>query len=487
MCSCECLIALCGCRCAAITVVLAVAGFCMVLVGAFALFSLKTKNTLLLKVVELLDVALLCFVLGAAIIGLMLGLDMRDPIRETTTRAWGEFSSPNNAQNIWRQSFWDGKVCETNLVEVCDTNFAGEAVVALGSGHSNYTSGKNRIAHLFADCDYAYRGYQCITREEDTPTCAGRNLNGNPLEDKEQCESLVSGTYNGCRYVPAAGDTQESCVPAPDCAAPIALKGFCETCNRECQEFAIEQVKGNLLPAAHIIYGVFAFCVICIVVNDHLTAPDGMDGSWKNLGLLFNGLVSFTGFGLCIAAGVGQYYMAEDCPGTSMTDCTSPAIIVVVVLGAGLLVLGGLATFIIYQGITGVAEVVALAPINLAMVGVALPLLVCGLFLSIVAGGIDTVNTTFDKHYPEMRKAVEARDSDYCQERGPEGGLVPMTDEDCRAKMTEALEAEILFVGAVALCTALGILFVTIVTKHIATAWSRADDDGMTLNPLDEE
>ncbi len=474
--------------CAAIAVVLAASGFGMVFVGGLALYSLKMQNTLLLKLVVLLDVALFCFVLGAAIVGLMLGLDVRDPVREATTRTWGEFSLPNTIQRESRRGIWDARTCQKNLVSVCEDNFGAEAATALVSPHSNYTEGRNKVRDLFADCDYALQGLQCIVETDDQATCAGRNLAGTPQEDTLQCESLTTGTFNGCQYVPAEGSTPESCVPRPDCAARLALKGFCETCNRECREYTIDQAKGNLLPAAHLVYGVFTFCIICVLINDHLTSPDGMEGIWKHLGLFFSGLVSLAGLALSVAAGIGQYYLIEDCPGGDLQSCTSIAGWLVCALGAALLVTGALGVLVVKQSIAGGAGFVALAPLNLVMLGLALPLLVAGLFLSISAGGINSVHTTFDEHYPEMRKSVESQEPLYCTTK-INGEDVPMDHTECRAKMTAALEAEVLTVGAIAFGTALGIFAVAILTKVVVTAWSRsADDSGsLTRNPLDEE
>jgi hypothetical protein len=470
---------------------MAASGFGMVIVGGLALYSLKMQNTTLLKLVLLLDVALFTFVLGAAIIGIMLGLDIRDPVREAATRAWGDYSPRLASQRESRLVIWDGQACTKNLVSVCEENFASEATAAIRSPHSNYTEGQNRVRDLFADCEYARQGLKCITEEDDEPTCAGRNLNGSPEEDLAQCETLVTGTYNGCQYIAAAGDTQESCVPKPDCAASIALQGFCETCNHECREFSIDQAKSNLLPAAHLVYGIFAFCMICILINDKLTSPDGMDGIWKSLGLFFHGLVSVAGLGLAIAAMVGQYYLSEECPGEDIATCTNPAIWIVCALGLALLVVGAIGVYVVQLGVDGASGFIALAPLNMVLLGIALPLLVCGLFLSISAGAVDTVHTTFDKHYPEMRKSIESQDADYCSTTGSDGGLMPMTDAECRAKMTAALEDQVLVVGAIACACALGLFAVTVLTKHVVTAWSRGDDEDSSgsqmLNPLDEE
>ena len=68
---------------------------------------------------------------------------------------------------------------------------------------------------------------------------------------------------------------------------------------------------------------------------------------------------------------------------------------------------------------------------------------------------------------------------------------MPMTDAECRAKMTAALEDQVLVVGAIACACALGLFAVTVLTKHVVTAWSRGDDEDSSgsqmLNPLDEE
>jgi hypothetical protein len=473
-----------------IALILAGVGFFMVGVGGLALWCLKTKNGSMLNIVLLIDVALFCLVLASAIVGCILGLDIRDPVREATIRAWGEYSVPTPKQAIWRQTFWDSRVCTNNLVETCETSFASEAFDAIASPHSNYTVSENRVRFLFADCDYARRGLQCVTADDDA-VCGLANLNGDDAADVSACEATVDGTSNGCTYSPGDGaDVDATCVSKPDCAAADALKHSCDNCNRECKEFAIDKAKANLLPAAHLVYGVFAFCMICAIVNDQLVGMETMEGMFRNLGLFFNGLVSLTGLALAVAAAVGQYYLSEDCPSdSSVADCSNPAVMAVCVLGVALLVVGGLALFTIIKHMEGGVSCLSLQTTNLVLLGVAFPLLFCGLFLSIVAGGLDSVNTQFDKHYPEMRKSVELKEPDYCSTTDADGEKEPMTDEDCRAKMTAALEGDILTVGMIALFTAVGMLFVMVCTlRSVRALKAESDSDGNeTLNPLEEE
>lgn len=433
----------------AIAIVLACAGFVMIVVGGLALWCLKMENGLVLKLVFLLDVALFCFILGAAIVGIMLGLDIRDPIRETTVRSWGEYSSPSAAQEVWRQTFWDGQVCTRHLVEVCEDSFAAEAEEAMASPLWNYTDNK-QTRYLFADCEYAAQGLPCT----------------------DSCDN-----------------TTDSCVPSPICLAQHALRDSCQLCNRDCKEFVIEKAKGNLMPASYIVYGAFAFCIVCVIINDELTDDEKMDTFWRSLGLFFNGLLAFSGLLLFVAAAVGQYFLSEDCEG-SLVECSNPAIWVVTVLGLALLLVGGIATLLIFKNAEGTIECLALDTTNLVLLVVAFPLLICGFFLSIAAGGIDSVHTQFDKHYPELRKSYEYRDANYCKKTGEDGvTLVEMEMEECRAKMTAELEDQILVVGLVALCTAAGIIAVAILTKRAIHSFDedKDGDEGGTVvsNPME--
>lgn len=435
------------------------------------MWSLKTQNALTLKLVFLLDVALLCFLLGAAIIGLMIGLNIRDPVRETTAKAWGEYDSPTAAQELWRQTFWDGQVCTSNLVDECETTFAADAQLALDSVHANYTDGKTQVRHLFADCDYAKQGYSCTLDADDVDVCASRTAG------RSDCETVVPGsTTYGCLYIPAEGDTAESCVPKPDCVASEALHGACVRCNADCKEFAIEQAQDNLLPASYIVYAVFAFCMICIIINDELTNFKKMESFWSTLGIIFNGLLAFTGLALFVAAAIGVYFLSDDCVSDSLSDCSNPAIWFVALLGLALLVVGGMATLIIKKDIESTIGCLGLDAANLVLLGISLPLLVCGIALSISAGGINSIHSTFDKHYPEMRKSVELKDENYCKTTAADGTMSEMSDDECRQKMTDALESQILTVGVVALLTAVGMVVVILFTKRSIGELSRSDE-----------
>jgi len=55
----------------------------------------------------------------------------------------------------------------------------------------------------------------------------------------------------------------------------------------------------------------------------------------------------------------------------------------------------------------------------------------------IVAGGMENINGKAEKNFPELRKQMESNDPDYCRSGAP---LVPMSDLECRAKITADIE-----------------------------------------------
>lgn len=470
----------------------------MVIIGVFALWCLKQANGAMLQVVWLFDIALFCFVLAGAIVGCILGLDIQDPVRASTNRAWGEYSWTETGgtdgvlgprQKNFRKTFWDSTLCTKKLVQVCETQFEVEANAAIGSAHANYTEA-SMVRDLFADCDYAYRGLQCVTSDSpvDVAACAGFTPGASA---QLSCEAVTGGgtMFNGCTYVAAdALGVGEACLPKSDCSAAEALKLSCENCNSECKEYAIDKAKCNLLPASYAVYGAFAFAIIAAVINDFLIGMDQMEGLLKSLGLFFNGLVSLTGFGMTIAAGVGQYYLSDECPaGVAVKDCSNPAVMFVGFCGICMLFVGGLGCFTIVKNMQSIG-CLALRNTNLVLMCIAFPLLFAGILLSIVSGGLDSINTQADKHFPEMRKSIELKKPDFCSKTDAAGVNVPMTDAECREKITVELEGEVLTVGIIAGATALGLLVVIILTLRSVRALKREGEnpDGEYLNPMDD-
>jgi len=242
------------------------------------------------------------------------------------------------------------------------------------------------------------------------------------------------------------------------------------------------------LPASYAVYGVFAFAIIAAVINDFLIGMDPMEGLLKSLGLFFNGLVSLAGLGMAVAAGVGQYYLSEECPsGMEAKDCSNYAVMFVGFGGVCMLFVGGLGCLTIVKNLQSIG-CLALRNTNLVLMCVAFPLLFAGMFLSIVSGGLDSINTQADKHFPEMRKSIELKKPDYCSKVEADV-VVPMTDTECRDKITVELEGQVLTVGVIAGATALGLIVVIILTLRSIRAMKAEDDstDGEYLNPMEED
>jgi hypothetical protein len=91
----------------------------------------------------------------------------------------------------------------------------------------------------------------------------------------------------------------------------------------------------------------------------------------------------------------------------------------------------------------------ALNHVNIALFGFSVVLLLAGLMLSIIAGGMETINGQAEKNFPELRSQMEAEDPGYCS-KAVDGVQEPMTHEECRAKLTVELEGRVLVAGVIA-------------------------------------
>lgn len=187
-----------------------------------------------LRLYRFIDIALFCMFVLFAIVGFMVGMDVRDPARTSTDNAWGVYTGTElDAQKEWRKSFWGGSYCTTSKTfggrkQACDAVFNYHATNALLDPTSNFTEG-TQIADVFADCKLADHGVPCApsTHADDIVACAAADA-------RSSCESIATPfSVEGCTYEEATGGDAATCLPTPSCEASLTLKLACEDCNQK--------------------------------------------------------------------------------------------------------------------------------------------------------------------------------------------------------------------------------------------------------------
>merc|ERR1719313_1876637 len=75
--------------------------------------------------------------------------------------------------------------------------------------------------------------------------------------------------------------------------------------------------------------------------------------------------------------------------------------------------------------------------------------------LSIISGGMDTINAESEKNFPALRAQYERQDPYYCTVTEESGAVRPATDEECREKIRDDVESNFLVVGLFGLLAAI--------------------------------
>lgn len=315
-----------------LAVLLVAVGLGMVAVGSAAIYALKQSNTQILRVVWCIDVVFFWVLLSVSVVGVLLGLDARDPVRRAVNEVWGSHSTtatePITAeQTNYRLGVWDSGYCVDSQVfggrkQSCEAVFVDQVKQVMSSAAANFTGGTG-VRDIFSDCRHATRGVVCV------PASTGAAEVGycNTGSTADACAELEDGRcfWETNRPPP---NRAEACVPAPDCSTAIALATACDDCNRKCKEDVIADLKTNLHPASIVVIMCLVFCVVSALLNDAMVTADEFDGTRGYIGYVLNGLVSFTGFLLTIAAGVGWSKLSNQCP--EGVDCSNSAVAIAV-------------------------------------------------------------------------------------------------------------------------------------------------------------
>jgi hypothetical protein len=389
---------------------LAAAGLCMLVLGGVALFGIHKNSWLILLVVECCNGALLLLIIIGTILGFVLGSGSGDdPIQLAMEKSF--------AEPTFAMSTWDGEYCMRQEGALCKDDFMVKATSALNNRAFASFDRSATVGSIFGNC-----------------TMAGEEA--------------------------AANDA-------------AALEASCVRCKNKCRHWMVLDLKQYLKPATAVVFCVLIFVILTIIMNDMLISDLNrwvfqpllgyvMCDEFGEASLLrcnvygLNGLTAAAGIAMTVASYLGDEKLAEGCPPGG--DCSNSVVTVVGVVGVGLFLLG-VATLVSLNLPMQTVGKLVIRGINVGYAALGFLLLVCGVFVSIISGGVESMQAATDDNFPELRRQYETQDPDYCVK-----DRRPMTDDDCRQKILADIESMVLTLAIVAFVLAVGMVAVMYVT-----------------------
>ena len=286
--------------------------------------------------------------------------------------------------------------------------------------------------------------------------------------------AVVPADATVCAFT--AADESSGSIPTSE-----VIEAQCILCNEECRESLITHMGDYSLPVLYGVCGTFFFTMIAIFCNAGQLTHDEPPGWVRLLSMNMNGLTSLCGLIMAILGTYAQYTIADECPADA--DCTNYVAVVIIILGVGLFVTGGIGLGGAFKHLTPLLFVV-----NIIELVFALMLFIAGIFLAIIAGAMDTVNSQSDEHFDVLRAQYEQRYPNYCSNLGPP--VTPMSEIDCRAKIAEDVESNLLIVGIIGLIVAAYFAVVIFFTYHCIQHMredGKDNDDELDEEALDSE
>ena len=109
------------------------------------------------------------------------------------------------------------------------------------------------------------------------------------------------------------------------------------------------------------------------------------------------------------------------------------------------------------------------------------------------AGGMDDINSQADSNFPELRQQMEDHDPDICTQQvvhdsGFGTHAVPLSDEECRSKITADVEQQVLVAGSIAfvVCVVIAVVIVLTWRRINALRATKSNDDDIVFdNPVE--
>lgn len=385
-------------------------GAFMLCVGGVAFHAIQHENYLNLILVECVNVLLFIALLITFVIGLILVLDIKDPIRTGVDKSF--------LQKQYRTDLWQTNYCLEQVVGRCETDFKGDFETRAKT-NTNFTKETTagdqyiELRFLFGDCKDAY-------------------------------------TYDPSNV---ANDGKND------------LWRACDECAVDCKETLIKNLKENIDPAMKIAFGTFGFATLAFLANYGLL-DDSLDiggrtikddgGILRLAAIIFNFIVCAAGVALTASGVYAHYELTQDC---SLVDhaCANWTVTMGIFVGICTFFVGLMGTLSVHKGVRTIIKFV-----NAIMLAFAFGLLLLGIFLAILSGGLDTINAESEKRFPELRRQYESQDKNYCM-----AGTIPMTDIECRVKIKEDVESQLSVAAIVAGIVAAGFVVTMYFTMKI--------------------
>jgi len=357
-----------------------IAGLLMLLAGEIGIYGSFRRSWMVMLVVECVNCAIALFVITACMIALILALGFKDPNREFWMKSYalddGFDYTPDmlTGATAFKRSQWANGACTVD-----DAN-----------------AGEPRWVALSGACG----AFKTIS---DTP-------------------SVVADFYGNCSNITKAtgGDS---------------MRADCQTCVKGCMEETIIIAEDNLGTVTYVVWATFAFLIFGTAYNGFLLAQDweelkAADVKWKlELGDAVNGAVVVMGLALMAFASNSIYSANAEavCPNGG---CAGVELWGALVISLSLMGIGGVS---IFACVTGENKI--LVTTTICYCAAAFLLLLCSIFLTMVSGFMDTLNSGYDENFSQMRM-----ESNRAIESAGEGTncIAPKYDgSDCYCPLTE--------------------------------------------------
>lgn len=435
----------------------------MLVLGGIALFGIRKNSWLVLLVVECANAALLLLIIVRN--RFFSASRGRPDGRTTLTRAarrsalfWASCSAQATAttQVRWHASALAGLVCAIALRSHPVSRALCAVQAAMDKSFDEPT-----FARSLWEGEYCLRQEPALCNDDFAPKA--NSAISNVAFSTFDSSATVSTVFANC----TKAAEQASIIEAE------ALRVSCVRCKNKCRHWMVLDLKQYLKPATAVVFCVLVFVIMTIVVNDMLVSDLNRWVFGPLLGYVMcdefgeasflrcnvyglNALTGAAGIALTVASFMGDAELAERCPEGG--DCSNPVVTAVGVIGIGLALLG-IATIVCINLPMATVGKLAVRAINFGYAGLGFILLVCGVFVTIISGGVESMQSATDDNFPEIRQQYETQDPDYCiKDRRP------MTDEECRAKVLEDMESMVFYLALFAFFLACGMVAVMYVT-----------------------
>merc|ERR1711988_461498 len=135
------------------------------------------------------------------------------------------------------------------------------------------------------------------------------------------------------------------------CTTSTATLENCQDCWLECKDNYVQITKDNMNAAAIAGVSLFFYFVVTAALNSFCLGledenDDGEEefavtGIWSILLYVCNGLVAVLGLAIIIIGCVVLFSIRDDCPLEPQASCPTTAILLLIIVGAGIMLVGG--------------------------------------------------------------------------------------------------------------------------------------------------